>query len=339
MCCVVGETVAAANRRASAKCHPACPFVFISIVVFITLIVLSNVHANWTLNPGETRQIKTHGSLNDELTISTNIPDAVNVYDLGGKCPPLTGPTVSFGNTEEIVLAQGDYEYDYFFLNEGSFIDVTLTQEYGATNIYIMKGLQTLEDPAGGGSDDDNSFPSAALLQRYAGDGKTAHIQYTVPHSDTYMVVYDNASASRGLSTVVYDVQLTTYNLKGKTPVDCSGTMCSVDVDNADCVVVQAKAEVTLQVDSSRSWGAILMYSALPLVIGLWCIWRRKQDDPADNAGEDFYPPATAPVVAVAEPLLTTTTTTNDVNDYPIATAIPEPLPPPPSAPFGDSKV
>ena len=320
------------------------------MIVFIVILIVSTVSDSWTLNAGETRQVKTKAALNDIVYISTNIPDSLTIYALEGSCPPLNGPAVSFGDTEDIQLARGDYQYDYFYLNAGSFLDVTLTQEHGATNVLVFQGLLAAKNYMQ--NSDDDSFSSPVCLQSYAGAGQTARVQYTPSRSDTYVVVYDNASHSKGHATVSYTVNLTTYNLDGKTPVEnCESTnTCSFDIVGHGCILVRAESEVTVHISASRRWGALFFYSAIPLVIGYFCLKVRKEEDvpQAEDAG---YPPATAPqsqayhagyppatalqaqAYAMAEPLV-------DVPEayaYPVATPIGEPAAVP-SAPV-DSKV
>ncbi|KAI2509548.1 hypothetical protein MHU86_4809 [Fragilaria crotonensis] len=248
-CCTAHSPVDSVRERPH-KSNSSCPPITIPIIVFVIALILSNMRDEWTLNAGETRQIPNNAWLHNQVSISTNIQGSASIYSMNGACPPLTGPTVSFGQTEDLTLSEDDYQYDYFYLNTGSFLDVTFTQDYGATNVFVLRGLRVALSH-------DNSFSSAALLTRYAGAGQTANVQYSALASDTYTVIYDNASNSNGHATVTYQVTLTTYNLDGVTPVsDCEGSVsCSIDVRGRTCILVKATDEVTVHVSASRRWG------------------------------------------------------------------------------------
>lgn len=325
LCCAACAAVESVRGRPQ-MCHSLCHFITLSTIMLLVLLAISNVADEWTLNAGETRQVLTRPWLNNEVSISTSIPDSVSIYSLNGACPPLTGPTVTFGETQDITLSEGDYQYDYFYLNTGSFLDVTLTQDYGATNVFIMRGLDAVHQRSG-----ENSFTSSALMTRYAGAGQTAYVRYSVPASDTYAVIYDNASNFNGHSTVTYEVVLTTFSLDDVTPVSgCEGsTKCSVENSAHACILVKAADEVTVHVSASRRWGAILFYCAvIPVVIGIIC--RPRRNDEVDIV----LPPATAPdsyANATVEPLVDIPVAVA----YPVASAIPE-VSPLPSAPYDD---
>jgi hypothetical protein len=338
-CCAVPATFDTLRREQ----HPQkgcrwCQFLTVSIIFMCLCFLIFSFPGSddWTLNAGETRPVVSASDLRtNHIAISTNIPESVSIYTFDGSCPPLTGPTIQISNTETIHLAQGDYQYDYFYLNAGSFLNVTLRQDYGASNLMVMRGLGTIQGGTNGESNDNGSFSSKALITRYAGAGQLAHVQYVAPKSDTYVVVYENASNSKGRSTVTYDVDLTTYDLHGITPVcDCeSSIVCNFDLGGGrKCILVRAMSEVTVHISASRRLGSIVFYSIIPLSL-LGCLFLRKRKE------DDFEnPPATAPAphleYVIAEPHVSSPAT----SAYPVATAIPESdvLVLQPSAPFHD---
>lgn len=278
---------------------------------------------DWTLNAGETRQVVGANSwLTNHIAISTNVPDSVSLYAIDGACPPLTGPTIQIANTETIQLAQGDYQYDYFYLNAGSFLDVSLQQDYGASNLMVMRGLGTVQGDANGESDNYGSFSSKALLTRYAGATQIAHVQYVAPKSDTYVVVYENASNSKGRSTVTYQVYLKTYEMNGITPIsDCESSIeCNLDLKGGrQCLLVRAMSEVTVHISTSRRMDSIFFYSIVPLSLVACLVLCKRKQEYIEN------PPATAPMqqhsaYVIAEPLVSVPT----ASAYPMATAISE---------------
>jgi hypothetical protein len=299
-CCVAAETVR--ETRSSRACRPGCFFIFAAIVLFAILLATSHVEDDWTLNAGESRHIKIP-ALDKRVFVSSNIPQSTMIYAIDGACPPLTGPKVTLSNSMNIELAQGDYQYDYFYLNKGSSIEVTLNQNKGATNLLILRGLDNIENKSE--NDGPDAFIRKAVLKRYAGAGQTAHLQYVVPESDTFVVVYDNASNSKGQISISYDVELTTFDLKGKTTIPlswCDSSRCTIDTaKNHGCILVKAQVELTLYVRASRKWGMIFLYSVIPLLVGLWCNRKTGVSQQAEefetgpSAGDFEYPSATAP--------------------------------------------
>ena len=305
-----------------------CQLLTVSVVLFFICFFLmysfTGSDEDWTLNAGETRQVVgASGWLTNGIAISTNVPGSVAIYAIDGVCPPLTGPTIQIANTETIQLAQGDYQYDYFFLNAGSILDVSLQQDYGASNLMVMRGLGAVQGDDEGQSDDNGSFSSKAILTRYAGATQIAQVQFVAPTSDTYVVVYENASNSKGRATVTYQVDLASYELIGQTPVSVCGSssVCNLAVGGGrKCILVSALSEVTVHISMSRRLALILFYSiVLVSLVACFFLQKRKQQDSFEN------PPATAPgphqsEYVTAEPLVSVPA----ASVYPMATAIPE---------------
>lgn len=248
-----------------------CPRAFfctcLSMLVFAILMMASNLNESWTLNPGETRQVHV-GVFNQDLHMNSNIPNGVAIYAILGKCPALTGPKVSLNDTTEIELEQGDYQYDYFYLNKGSYIDVTILQHSGASNIIILRGAIPNDS-----TEADTKIYKGAILERYAAKGQTIHVQYTAPNSDTYVVVYDNASNSHGRLTITYHVDLTSFDLTGQKSAACEKTTeCTLNRrDRHSCILIQADEVVTVHIFATRLWGMIALLVTLPLSIGCFC--------------------------------------------------------------------
>jgi hypothetical protein len=305
-----------------------CQGFCLSIVVLVALLAFSQLDRNWTLNAGETRHVKLP-VLNSRIEISTDDKIGVRVYDFPGKCPDLTGPTVTLEDESNLTLGTGDYQYDYFFLNKGSVINLDFHQTKGATNIYILGGesnLQRLE-----GNTDDDDFHRHSLKKRYVAEGghSSGSFQYTAKKDNVYMIVYDNVSpATTGTISVHYTITLTTYNLHGQEPVcDESVDTCSIHLPNRwRCILVQAISEsgghmsdeiVSVEVTGTRCWFFLLFYSAIPFIFFLLrtiCQQRssRSSYHPVDSS-EEPNPPATAPESV-------------------------EPIRPPPTAPHSESE-
>lgn len=306
------------STRPNKLCQAFC----LSIVILVALLFFSHLDTNWTLNVGETRHV-TLPVLNSRVDISTDDKIGVRVYDFLGKCPSLTGPTVTLEDESILILGAGDFQYDYFFLNKGSVINLDFHQTKGATNIYIMRGESNLQRLEGNSDDDDDDyFHRQALKKRYVAEGghSSGSLQYTAKQNSVYMIVYDNVSpATTGTISVHYTITLTTYDLHGQEPVcDESVDTCSINVPNRRrCILVQAISDsgghtpdeiVSVAVTGTRSWSFLLFYSAMPFIFFLlrfMCQLRasRSSYHPVESS-EEPNPPPTAPesVEAISPP-------------------------------------
>jgi hypothetical protein len=298
------------TRTPNKLCQAFC----LSIVILIALLAFSQLDTNWTLNAGETRHVKLP-VLNSRIHISTDDKIGVRVYDFPSKeCPSLTGPTVTLEDENTLHLGTGDYQYDYFFLNKGSVLNLDFHQTKGATNIFILRGESNLQRLEGyTDDDDDDHLRRQALKKRYVAEGghSSGSLQYTAKQNNVYMIVYDNVSpATTGIISVHYTITLTTYNLHGQEPVcDESVDTCSIDLPNRRrCILVQAISDsgghtsdeiVSVEVTGTRCWSFLLFYSAMPFIFFLLrslCQLRssRSSYDPVGSS-EEPNPPPTAP--------------------------------------------
>jgi hypothetical protein len=299
------------HHRGRKRPNFRCWGLVLSILVCIVLLALSGINATWTLNAGESRRIEIP-ILNRKILLSSSyISSTIRldalVYDLK-TCPPLTGPPVSLNATRDITLGLGEYQYDYFFLNTGSTIDLTVEQSQGNSIIYILEGanaLRRLETP----STDDDPFGKDIVVQGQVAAGDNVTLSYKVKQSDIYALVYDNAltTTSDANLTAHYKVEMTTYELKNDEPI-CNSLRMKCELDHPDrgsCLLVQAYREhsdhsqvVTVKVHGKRSWLQILIYSVLPylIAIALARIFKPRSSYQAvnlDRSGE--CPPSAAP--------------------------------------------
>jgi hypothetical protein len=298
------------TRAPNKLCQALC----LSIVILVALLAFSQLDTTWTLNVGETRHVRLP-VLNNRIDISTDDKIGVRVYDFPGKeCPSLTGPTVTLEDENTLHLGTGDYQYDYFFLNKGSVLNLDYHQTKGATNIFILRGESNLQRLEGyTDDDDDDHFRRQALKKRYVAEGghSSGSFQYTAKQNNVYMIVYDNVSpATTGTILVHYTTTLTTYNLHGQEPVcDESVDTCSIDLPNRmRCILVQAISDsgdhtsdeiVSVEVTGTRCWSFLLFYSAMPFIFFLLrslCQLRssRSSYQPVGSL-EEPNPPPTAP--------------------------------------------
>jgi hypothetical protein len=185
-----------------------------------------------------------------------------------------------------------------------------------------MKGTDALHGVQEG--EDYPSFSSRALLTRYTaaschhgkchgGGISPTVIAYTVPESDVYVIVYDNASSSAGHANATIHIDLATYDLTKQVPyAGCQALTCSVDTRRNECLLLQAPSEgdvVTVHITAKRRWLVLTGIAFIPMMIafGLQILRRRegveeetRTPPPATNpeAAVSSAPNATAPISA-----------------------------------------
>jgi hypothetical protein len=227
----------------------------------------------FTLNVGETWKIEQPKNLWSRTSLSVQsfgTNPGLEVYEIlpvldgpGVKaaCPPLEGPMLMLREPEiSMKLRYEEYQYDYFHLNAGSIItiDAVLKGKKGSTNIYILKGYDALAslEHGGGANTDFQNFRGTSILKRFLGnaEGQTephTHVEFTVPTSDFYIVVYDNASSGPTKLDVTVTVRLATHYLESQRPICTANETihgCTWDIMNSadvqrirsTCILVKA---------------------------------------------------------------------------------------------------
>lgn len=314
-CCTCWFATAVAQE--APRCGPMSHWIFLSVCLFILLVVMSTMDRTWTFNAGETRRIPTRPILTSHVQIQSQVANGIVVYDIHGKCPALVGPTVSLDESWNLHLAPDDYQFDYYYLTKGSSLTVSFQQRRGATDISLLKGMNQLH--AVQGDEDYPSFSSQALLTRYTAAVSCEHhhkckhgapcehpkcsygppitIVYTVPESDVYIIVYDNASASPGRANSTIHVNLATYDLEKQVPyAGCEALTCSVDTKKKECLLLQAPSGgplVTVHITAKRRWLVITSIALVPMLIAIGLQVRRLVESRRAEQGE--MPPATNP--------------------------------------------
>ena len=162
-CCTCWYTAAVAQE--AAKCGPMVHWIFLSVCLFILLVIMSTVNETWTFNAGETRRIPARVVLNSHVQIQSQVANGIVVYDIEERCPALTGPSIPIDESWHFHLAPDDYQFDSYYLTKGSTLTVTFQQKLGATSISLLKGINELH--AVQADEDYPSFSTQALLTRY----------------------------------------------------------------------------------------------------------------------------------------------------------------------------
>jgi hypothetical protein len=283
-----------------------CLGLFLSIVMAVVLLALSGINETWIINAGESRRIETP-ILNRQIKLQSNSnEDMVVVYHLQ-TCPPLTGPPVQLQDRHDMILGASEFQYDFFFLNAGSTVDLNVIQSEGASNLYILQGanaLRRLESPS-----DDDPFGKDAVVTGFSGDGGSANLSYRVKQSDVYTLVYDNVGPRTGVLSTQHNISLTTYELQNVTPIckDLKRDCQILRPDHGSCLIVQATiadktAVVTVTIHGRRRWLAIFAYSIMPYLVALLVAYLCRPKSSYQPVGvfdhtapDDERPPPTVP--------------------------------------------
>jgi hypothetical protein len=246
----------------------------LTILLNLSLMKLSDGNQTWVLNPGESHQVP-QNMLANRVFVTSGAELDVRVYSMEGACPPLTGARLSFSDQLHIKLAEDDYQYDYFHLNQGSKINMEVTPSAGSLNIYLMQGQHFLRQLK------RSSFTPGSnqyLRSIFAYADRPIKLRYQVLETDTYVLFYDNASTHSAQFNVSYDLSLTAYDLSDHKPIceNADSNNCVIKYPGfrqKECVLVQAAesssgdAVVTVQIRQRRRYGWIIFLSALPILL------------------------------------------------------------------------
>jgi hypothetical protein len=232
------------------------PWLIVTAIYWAILWILASSYSpgnhQFTLNVGETWQLVPPSNLWSRTSLrihSSTVNPGLEVYqfmpvlDYSSQpgqvtCPPLQGGAVL--NLHEpvarIKMEMDEYQYDYFHLNQGSVlsVDARLTSvTSGATNLYLLQGyhaLASLEE-----HDSIQDFRGESILKRFLGQGGSTVMEYTVPMSDYYIVVYDNAAAGVTKLDVAITVQLATHYLPDDMLPICGAKDTANSPDGRGC--------------------------------------------------------------------------------------------------------
>ena len=298
-----------------------CPSAFFSIALFIILASISTLNEDrLTMNIGESRRIHLpFFSQVTATTISNSGADhaaGVRFYAFSTPCPSLTGPVVTLADQLTLSMAKDDYQYDFFYLNSGSMLDVQVAQTKGSTNIYLLQGMHRLKQVEV--DDESEDLGLHAILKRFVTSGwDPVRFHYRVRKGDVYTIVYDNASNSPAVFNVSYNATLSTYDVEGIDPTCSSDAMlsCTLHRWGNSCVLVQAVGDsasatnniVTVQFENHRSWMTMSLLSLSPILLQiLYSCFTSKAASPMQTASENTPPDLPPP----------TTWTTGDTRIY-----------------------
>lgn len=239
----------------------------------------SSQDERWILNAGESRRIEP-----PSLTKAVNMKvewDShqdgvdVSVYTLR-KCPALTGPPTFVSHQNSITLNRGEYQYDYYYLNQGSTMSASFTQAGGSSEVLLLRGRDMLRSLDGSDTDWQSINQRASFKWYIYSHGRSKTINFQAEGTDIYILLYENVSNSVGQLHMEYTMKLANYNLEDRTPI-CSDAVARkgcppIETRGAGCIIVDTtpgsssddEGEVSLRITNSRCWSSVILWSILP---------------------------------------------------------------------------
>lgn len=246
-CCCPNDPASSSHRHRHCKPWRVLSWLVVTAAYWAVLWIVASSYSpgnhQFTLNVGETWQVVpppnlwSRTSLRIHSTSAATADPGLEVYqfmpvlDYSSQkqgqvsCPPLQGgPVLTLHEPmKHVIMDMEGYQYDYFHLNQGSVLSVdarlqSLTS--GTINLYLLQGyhaLASLEE-----HDSVQDFRGESILKRFLGQGGSTVMEYTVPSSDYYIVVYDNAAAGVTKLDVAITVQMATHSLPDSEPPICT---------------------------------------------------------------------------------------------------------------------
>ena len=193
-------------------------------------------------------------------------------YHVDGGCPPLTGPELTLEHRRNLHLEAGAYDWNRYYLNPGSILNVTITATNGGVKAFLFRGKTAFESWRRDPSEYNNFFRRAHTYEGL----DPAVIVHEAVIAEAFYVVYSNVfrwSANMSIDVVR---RLTTFNLSGVNPLpdeECSsdGTTCNIPLKpwHLACIVVEAQdpphrfhnTNGTKMTTSTDEWGNVTKQS------------------------------------------------------------------------------
>ena len=316
-----------------------CLVFILTICLPMILLRSSSGDHTWDLNPAESHRISP-AFLNKEISIVTNGEIGVRVYAFKGHCPPLSGRPLNLSDKQTIRLHREEYDYINFYLNKGSTMDVEITNPTGSVNVYLLQGRRISQDV-----EEEFSFNPdyPDYLQKYhvASSNDKVKLHQTVETTDSYTLLYDNTDEGVSQISVLYKINLATYDLSHKSPKCACGIAHSCHGGKAhsctlsspimpffggQCLLLQAESSpslediVTVHITQHRRYGMIVFLSLLPILVYSVCpcCYKDRERTSSYEQIHDSTPPGSLP------PALSP-----NYHDYPTLRKYPSPIPPP----------
>ena len=238
-------------------CAYICTCFLLILILPILVYFYTNTSDSWRLHTGASRHVVISTTFSKSVSISRTPPTQEHghenevdtggqflVYHVDGGCPPLTGPELTLEHRRDLHLEAGEYDWNRYYLNPGSVLNVTVAATSGGTKAFLFRGKTAFESWRRDPSEYSSFFRRAHTYEGL----DPAVILHEAVIAEAFYVVYSNAF--RWSADVSIDVvrTLTTFNLSGVDPLpaeDChtDGTACTIPLKpwHLACIVVEAQ--------------------------------------------------------------------------------------------------
>ena len=238
-------------------CAYICTCFLLLLILPILVYFYTNTSESWRLHTGASRHVVISTTFSKAISITRTPPTQEHghenevdtggqflAYHVDGGCPPLTGPELTLEHRRDLHLEAGSYDWNRYYLNPGSVLNVTVTANAGGIKAFLFRGKTAFESWRRDPSEYSSFFRRAHTYEGL----DPAVILHEAVIAEAFYVVYSNAF--RWGTDVSIDVvrTLTTFNLSGVDPLpaeDChgEGTVCTIPLKpwHLACIVVEAQ--------------------------------------------------------------------------------------------------
>ena len=238
-------------------CAYICTCFLLILILPILVYFYTNTSDSWRLHTGASRHVVISTTFSKSVSITRTPPTQEHghenevdtggqflAYHVDGGCPPLTGPELTLEHRRDLHLEAGEYDWNRYYLNPGSVLNVTVTANSGGVKAFLFRGKTAFESWRRDPSEYSSFFRRAHTYEGL----DPAVILHEAVIAEAFYVVYSNAF--RWSADVSIDVvrTLTTFNLSGVDPLpaeDChaDGTACTIPLKpwHLACIVVEAQ--------------------------------------------------------------------------------------------------
>ena len=266
-------------------CAYICTCFLLILILPILVYFYTNTSDSWRLHTGASRHVVISTTFSKSVSISRTPPTQEHghenevdtggqflVYHVDGGCPPLTGPELTLEHRRDLHLEADAYDWNRYYLNPGSVLNVTVTAKSGGVKVFLFRGKTAFESWRRDPSEYNSFFRRAHTYEGL----DPAVILHEAVIAEAFYVVYSNAFQWSADVSIDVVRTLTTFNLSGVDPIpaedcDINGTACTIPLKpwHLACIVVEAQdpprryhnPNETFMTKSIDEWGNVTKQS------------------------------------------------------------------------------
>lgn len=139
-------------------CAYICTCFLLILILPILVYFYTNTSDSWRLHTGASRHVVISTTFSKSVSITRTPPTQEHghenevdtggqflAYHIDGGCPPLTGPELTLEHRRDLHLEAGAYDWNRYYLNPGSVLNVTVTANSGGVKAFLFRGKTAFE--------------------------------------------------------------------------------------------------------------------------------------------------------------------------------------------------